>query len=355
MNQLIIKNTKKTYGRVTALNGTSFTVKRGELLAILGPSGCGKSTLLACIAGIETPDSGVIELNGNLLNDPENGLYEPPESRNIGMVFQNYALWPHMTVEKNLAFPLKMHKRNRAFIRQEVNRILELVRLREKGSRYPGQLSGGEQQRVALGRALIMNPDLLLLDEPLSNLDARLREEMQEEIRTIQKALDLTIIHVTHDQTEAMAMSDRIILMNEGQIIQSGSPTRIYGHPESAFAAEFMGVKNILKGRIVENGDSISFCSDKRMKLNIPESAGFPNEQVLCIIRPENISLAKGNGSEGLQKGTIVSRLYKGNHYLYTVKAEDITLKVQTHTSDDFKQDEGIGFKINSCTFIKDS
>jgi iron(III) transport system ATP-binding protein len=250
MAKLILENIIKNYGTVDAVKGISLNVHEGELIGILGPSGCGKSTLLSCIAGIEPIDSGRIVLNGRPLVDKQEKIFIPPEKRRMGFVFQDYALWPHMTVGKNLAYPLKIQRFTQSERENQVNRMIELVRLDGKKNRFPHELSGGERQRVALGRALIMNPDILLLDEPLSNLDARLREEMQLEIRSLQRELRLTVIHVTHDQSEAMAMSDRIILMNKGEIVQKGRPKSLYNNPASSFAARFMGTNNLIEGII---------------------------------------------------------------------------------------------------------
>lgn len=240
MNQLEVYNLNKAYDLNCVVKDCSITVEDKKILTILGPSGSGKSTLLSCIAGIELPKSGVIKLNEKVLFDETLHLNLPPEKRNIGFVFQNYALWPHMTVEKHLIFPLKAKNLGKSLIKEKSEIIISMLRLEDKVNKYPHQLSGGEQQRVALGRALIKEPDLLLLDEPLSNLDALLREKMQIEIRHIQRELGVTTVLVTHDQEEAKKMSDEIAVMNHGIIEQIGSFDELIEKPKTSFIEEFI-------------------------------------------------------------------------------------------------------------------
>lgn len=244
MSQLSIRDLKKTYGTTQILKGVSLEIERGELVSLLGPSGSGKTTILRCIAGLEIPDpdSGAMMLDSARLSG--SGSFVPPESRRLGMVFQNYAVWPHMTVLENIAFPLSIQARRgeipQAEIRTRSLEALQLVKLDALAIRYPHQLSGGQQQRVALARALAMKPRLLLLDEPLSNLDAILREELGAEIRRLQKSLNLTTILVTHDQREALSLSDRIVILNQGRIESQGTPETLYSAPPTEFAAEFL-------------------------------------------------------------------------------------------------------------------
>ncbi len=240
MKKLEIKNLFKYYDKNCVVRDCSITVDDKKILTILGPSGSGKSTLISCIAGIELPQSGVITLNDNVLFDNNSKINLAPEKRNIGFVFQNYALWPHMTIEKHLSFPLKAKKMGKNLIKEKCEIIINMLRLEDKIYKYPHQLSGGEQQRVALGRALIKEPDLLLLDEPLSNLDALLRERMQVEIRHIQKELGVTTILVTHDQEEAKKISDQVAVMNHGIIEQIGSFDSLVDNPQTSFIEEFI-------------------------------------------------------------------------------------------------------------------
>lgn len=240
MSNLEIKNLNKTFGKTVAVKDFSFLLEDKQFLTILGPSGCGKSTLLSCIAGIQMPDNGELYLKNREIFNKERKINLPPEKRNIGFVFQNYALWPHMNVKDHLSFPLKIKKMATNSIEARCGAILSLLRLEGKENRYPHQLSGGEQQRVALGRALIMEPDLLLMDEPLSNLDTILREDMQFEIREIQKKLGLTAVLVTHDQREAYNMSDKVIVMNKGSIEQYDLMNNIIDFPKTKFVSSFI-------------------------------------------------------------------------------------------------------------------
>ena len=247
MGKLDISNIEKHFGRVRAVNDVSFTIDNGELLTVVGPSGCGKTTILRMVAGFILPDRGKITLNGRVLVDTESK--QPPlmpEERDVGMVFQSYAVWPHMNVYDNVAYPLKIRKMNKAEIREKVLATLKTVHLDGYEDRLSHELSGGQQQRVALARSLIMKPDLLLLDEPLSNLDAALREEMRGEIKEIQKTLGITIINVTHDQIEAMTMSDKVAVMNQGDLVQFDSPHNLYEYPSNTFVAKFIGSANII-------------------------------------------------------------------------------------------------------------
>ena len=271
---LSIRNVRKTFGPVTALGGVSFDLRAGEFVSFLGPSGCGKTTLLRIVAGLEEPDGGEVWVGEERLVG--GGTYVLPEHRGFGMVFQSYALWPHMTVFQNLAYPLEVQKRPKDEVRQRVVDVLRSLGLSHHGERRPSQLSGGQQQRVALGRALITRPRVLLLDEPLSNVDARVRQEMRLEIRRVQQDTGIAAIYVTHDQSEALAMSDRIVVMNHGSIEQVGPPEEIYRRPAGAFVAEFMGA-NLLEARVV-GGDAT------RTQVEVP-SLGISLE--LPIAKPE--------------------------------------------------------------------
>ncbi len=358
MSSLFIRGLSKSYGLSPAVSSLDLDIREGELTAILGPSGCGKSTLLSCIAGILKPDSGEITLDGKTLFSSRDGIFVPPEKRNMGVVFQSYALWPHMRVSANLAYPLKVRRLPAAETEKEIRRILAILKLEGKEMRYPGELSGGEQQRVALGRALIMRPDLLLLDEPLSNLDARLRESMQEEIRRLQQKLKLTIIHVTHDQGEAMAMSDRITIMNEGRALQTGSPREIYFSPSCGFVADFVGTNNLVEGKITEADGVDRLTVNDGTSISLPGNTDKNGEGLaLYAIRPEDISLAHEQGSASTggsgTGGTVISRTFRGAHIVYTLRFGSIQLRVQTHTDTIYATGDTVLFSIRKAVRLK--
>ncbi|WP_010478896.1 ABC transporter ATP-binding protein [Thermococcus zilligii] len=284
MVEVRIENLVKTFGETVALRGVNLHIKHGELFTLLGPSGCGKSTTLRAIAGLDYPDSGHIYFGD------EDVTYQHPSKRGAVLVFQNYALWPHMTVFDNVAYGLKLRKVPKEEIEKKVKWALELVKLKGFENRYPTQLSGGQQQRVAIARALVVEPRVLLLDEPLSNLDAKLRLEMRSEIRRIQRELGITVIYVTHDQEEAMAISDRIAVMNVGTVEQVGTPKEIYETPRTEFVASFMGKTNVIPAKVVErNGDKVTveFEGITLDGLSYTEKS----DNVVIVIRPERIKL----------------------------------------------------------------
>ncbi len=250
MIELSVDNLHLTYGDNPVLKGVSMELKRGEVVSLLGPSGSGKTTLLRAVAGLEKPTAGRITIGNNVVYDGSPRSEIPAEERNLGLVFQSYALWPHKTVFDNVAYPLKLRKVASGEIKQRVQSVLEQLGLGHLGNRHPHQLSGGQQQRVAIGRALVYNPPVILLDEPLSNLDAKLREEARVFLRELIIKLGLSALMVTHDQNEAMAISDRILLLNNGVIEQQGTPQEMYGNPATLFAAEFMGSNNRLHGKV---------------------------------------------------------------------------------------------------------
>lgn len=284
MVEVKLEEIVKTFGETVALKGINLHVKDGELFTLLGPSGCGKSTTLRIIAGLDFADSG------HLYFDDDDVTYKSSSERGAVLVFQNYALWPHMTVYDNVAYGLKVKKLPKQEIERKVKWALELVKLEGYEDRYPTQLSGGQQQRVAIARALVVEPKLLLLDEPLSNLDAKLRLEMRSEIRRIQRELGITVIYVTHDQEEAMAISDRVAVMNIGQIEQVGTPKEIYEQPKTEFVAAFMGKTNVIPAEVVEReGDKVT-VEFEGFRLGGLTYTG-ENDKVAVVIRPERISL----------------------------------------------------------------
>jgi len=320
----------KRFGAVTALDGVSFSIEKGEVFTLLGPSGCGKSTTLRIIAGLEDASGGEVKLNSRVIFSAEKRVNLPPEKRNMGMVFQSYAIWPHMTVAENVAYPLKLRRLPRAEIRARVAEALRQVGLEAQADRDAPKLSGGQQQRVALARALVYEPDILLLDEPLSNLDVKLREQMRLEIKMLQERLGLTIIYVTHDQAEALSLSDRIAVMSQGRIEQDGSPDELYNQPRTEFVRDFLGKTVTLPGRIgAVNGSRASVVLDNGAgQLAFTPVAGAPplssGSEVKIAIRPERITLSQvAEGGENRLSGRIETVLYQGDRTECTVRVGD--------------------------------
>lgn len=301
MGELVLERVTKRYGKVRAMDEVSLTVRKGELFTLLGPSGCGKSTTLRVIAGLELPDEGRIYLDG------EDITYKKPNERNVIMMFQNYALWPHMTVYDNIAYGLRLRRLSEAEVSKRVKWALEMLGLEGMEQRYPLQLSGGQQQRVALARAVVLEPKVLLLDEPLSNLDAKLRMRVRDEIVDLQRRLGITVIYVTHDQEEAMSISDRIAIMDKGRVVQVGSPYEIYHKPLSFFVATFMGRSNVLparvEGRVSENVYEVS-AGAMRIYGSSYGRGLSPGEEVIAVMRYESIRRASGE-SINVIEGTV--------------------------------------------------
>ncbi|MGE5537354.1 MAG: ABC transporter ATP-binding protein [Gemmatimonas sp.] len=318
--------------KVAAVQDVSLSVPEGKLLTLLGPSGCGKTTTLRCIAGLERPDQGRIMIGGRTVFDAAHGVFVPPAERGIGMVFQSYAIWPHMSVFENVAFPLRVSRTRRyssAEIGEKVRRALETVRLGGYENRRATQLSGGQQQRLALARGLVGEPRLLLLDEPLSNLDAKLREQMRFELKHLQMTLGLTAVYVTHDQSEALALSDEIAVFNQGRVVQRGSPLDIYRHPNSEFVADFVGSTNFLRGAVrasasvgavgqVETAQGTFACT-----FAAPLAQG---SRTVVSIRPEDIGIAADG--EGV-RGTITAKVFLGEviDYLVSLKGQELRVR----------------------------
>jgi putative spermidine/putrescine transport system ATP-binding protein len=324
---LELRDVRRTYGNVNAVDGVSITLASGEFLSFLGPSGSGKTTTLSMIAGLAEPSSGEILLRGKPLNPL------PPYRRNIGVVFQNYALFPHMSTEKNVAFPLEMRAVPRAEIEQRVARVLALVGLATHGSRLPSQLSGGQQQRVALARAIVFEPPLLLMDEPLGALDKKLREQMQLEIKQLHRNLGISIIYVTHDQEEALTMSNRIAVFNNGRIEQLGTPADLYEHPKTRFVANFIGETNLLPGTVAEVSDGWCQVDCGGLSLRARSSAGVSKGQKVAVaVRPERTLLcARGEvlpAAENRVTGTISESVYLGRSRKYVVAAAGTAVTV---------------------------
>ncbi len=320
MAQVRIEHVYKRFGKVTAVGDFDVTVKDGEFVSILGPSGCGKTTTLRMVAGFERATEGEIYIGDNCVSSSKTGTFVPPEKRGIGMVFQSYAVWPHMNVTENVAYPLKIQKVPKEERLKRVQEALEMVHLGEYAARFPNQLSGGQQQRVALARALVAQPSLLLLDEPLSNLDAKLRESMRFEILALQKKLGITVIYVTHDQAEAMAMSDRVVVMDMGVVQQVGRPHDIYTHPINKMVADFIGLVNFLPGKAT--GGIVTIAGVEGSFANpTPAVQG----EAIIAVRPENIDI---NKESGLVQGTMNHLFYMGDSVDYRVQVGEHLLRV---------------------------
>ena len=302
MASVTIKGVTKSFGKVTVLQEFNQKFEDGEFITLLGPSGCGKTTMLRLIAGFEKPSSGEIYIGDKLVSSENEFL--PPEKRGIGMVFQSYAVWPHMNVFDNIAYPLKIQKIAKNEIEERVSQVLKIVHLEQYKDRFPSELSGGQQQRVALGRALVAQPEILLLDEPLSNLDAKLREEMRYEIKEITKKLKITVIYVTHDQIEAMTMSDRIVLINKGEVQQVAPPQEIYSKPKNMFVANFVGKVDFIKGKVEGN----KILLDNSNGQTLSNTSSFKGDVVVAI-RPENAILS----DDGEITGKVYSKFYLGD------------------------------------------
>lgn len=341
-------NIGKRFGQVEAVRNISLDIYTGEILAIVGPSGCGKTTLLQIMAGLLNPDYGTFAVEDRFLSAAEAGVFVPPEKRGIAMVFQHYALWPHYDVFGNIAYPLRMRRYSRSEQKRIVGELMEVVRLQGLERRYPHELSGGEQQRVALARALALNPHLLLLDESLSNLDANLRREMQEEIRRIQRQFKLTIIHVTHDQQEAMSISDRIAIMNQGNLVQVGAVEEVYRFPRTEFAANFIGSSNMIH-RVEDNPAEMSLWEAARQRL-VAQKGTVPlyNADIIAV-RSEDIKL---NGGTGPLKGKIIAKSYQGSMIDYRLQFKERFLKVQTTAEECYEPGEEVSFTILRSTSV---
>lgn len=326
-NYLVLTNLCKTFGsgntEVTAVDNIDINVRQGELVTLLGPSGCGKTTTLRMIAGFENPS------DGDILIDGESIIATPPNKRPTTMVFQNYALFPHMNVGENIGYGLKILKTKHEIISQRTNDIMRLVGLSGMGKRSPAQLSGGQQQRVSLGRSLIMEPKVLLFDEPLSNLDAKLRVSTRLEIRKLQRRLKITSVYVTHDQEEAMTIADRIVIMNDGKIQQIGSPKEIYAHPANRFVADFIGKANFLDGIVTGKfkTDRIEVeIMGQKIMAPLPAHSFSGGDRVLIVARPESIELSPK--TTGSLTGVIQETVYLGSEMIYEVKLGDTLLNV---------------------------
>jgi iron(III) transport system ATP-binding protein len=333
MSDIQLRKLSKSYAGSehghAAVAELDLTIASGEFVTLLGPSGCGKTTTLRLIAGYLVPDAGEIHVAGRLLSSPRGVV--PPEARGMGMVFQNYAVWPHKTVFENVAFGLLLRDVPKNEVRERVGAVLELVNLTGLDRRYPGELSGGQQQRVALARSLVVEPAVLLLDEPLSNLDAKLRERMRAELKTLQRRTGITFIYVTHDQAEALALSDHIAVMHEGRLQQYGTPREVYCEPANHVVADFMGLVNVLPARLIEIAGPCGLFESGPLRITIPLPAGMHvGDRVDLAVRPETIRIAASSaGLAGAFPAQVEEQTYLGNLNEFVLKAGALRLRVQ--------------------------
>jgi iron(III) transport system ATP-binding protein len=360
---LAVESLTKTFagGDVVAVDGISFEIDPGQVFTLLGPSGCGKTTTLRCIAGLEVPDAGDITLGGRVLFSSSRALDVRANDRGLGLVFQSYAVWPHMNVFKNVAFPLLVAPRRRRLprrkIREQVERVLAVVRLDHLVDRQATDLSGGQQQRLALARALVMEPPLLLLDEPLSNLDARLREEMRLELKRLQRELRVTSLYVTHDQVEALAMSDAIAVMREGRIEQLGTPRGIYERPASRFVADFLGAANLIDGVIEHEADGAYDVATAGGTLRAASRARLPSgTKVTVVARPEHVTIEPGAPAARNARwpGTIVASAFLGDAVDYVIDVGGLEIRARGQAAPLIAQGESVAIRIDeeACSLI---
>ena len=348
MSKLALRGVTRRYGAFTAVDSFTMALNEGEFVSLLGPSGCGKTTTLRMIAGFLAPTEGTIEMDGEVISSPSSSL--PPEKRGMSMIFQSYAIWPNMTVGENVAFGLAVRKRPRAEIQERVGRILDVVRMKHLAERYPQELSGGQQQRVALARAIVVQPAVLLLDEPLSNLDANLREEMRYEIRRLHDEFRITTVYVTHDQAEAMVTSDRIAVMNQGRVEQVDAPRALYARPRTRFVAGFIGRTNFLEGEA--RGAELVFDG---FAIRAARFAAPPPARgvVAFSLRPQSIPLharppATADGV-AIVAGRVVQRAYLGEHWDYAVRPQGsaLILRVSARPHEVFEMDAPVWLELD--------
>jgi iron(III) transport system ATP-binding protein len=343
----------KLFGADRAVDDVSFSVPKGKFLTLLGPSGCGKTTTLMSIAGLHAIDAGQIRVGGMLYTAPAEGIFMPPEKRDIGMVFQSYAIWPHMTVAENVAYPLEIRKVERVEIDARVADVLKLVGLDQMADKLATQLSGGQQQRAALARAIVSRPRLLLFDEPLSNLDLKLREQMRVELKRIQHEVGITSIYVTHDQSEALVMSDDIIVMSKGRIQQKGGPREIYARPVNAYVSNFIGIANLLKGRVITvtapgRGEVEIAVGGRTARLSCLLGDGMAaGAEAVISVRPENVAATRQNGGGPSLEGEVIQAIFLGNSVDCRVRWGEFEWKVMAHPRTGLKAGEKVYLRLD--------
>lgn len=339
------------YNQVTAVNGISFAAAPGEFITLLGPSGCGKTTVLRAIAGLERPAAGEIWVGDRLVFSATRRVNLPPERRNVSMVFQSYAIWPHLSVFENVAYPLRVRRLSEKEVKERVSWALELVGLADLARRNATQLSGGQQQRVALARAIVYSPGALLLDEPLSNLDARMRAQVRVEIRELQQKLKITTVYVTHDQEEALAISDRVVVINAGAIEQIGTPAEIYDRPRNSFVANFVGSANLLEGRFAPELSRNGLTALKTTGGLVVYAAGSAADRFdgLVAVRPTYVTLSPTHPGGGVNvwQGRVVRRLFAGDFVEYFVRVGEVELNVKRPPGERFSEGEEIFVSVD--------
>jgi iron(III) transport system ATP-binding protein len=351
MSKLVLKNVARRYGAVDAVADFSLELAKGEFVSLLGPSGCGKTTTLRMIAGFMPPSAGSIEMDGQPISTSSNVV--PPERRRMSMIFQSYAIWPNMTVGENVGFGLQVRKVPRSEIERRVQKILDVVQLGSLKDRYPAELSGGQQQRVALARAIVVEPEVLLLDEPLSNLDANLREEMRFEIRRLHDEFKITTVYVTHDQSEAMVTSDRIVVMNKGRVEQVDAPQALYARPRSRFVAGFIGRTNFLEGS--RQGNDVRFDGFSAPAAALEGADGLA--QALYSLRPQSILLVERspNGPGLAVEAEVTGRSYLGEYWDYQVRplGGSKPLRVSTGPNTVFALGKRLWLEIDPAAMVR--
>ena len=349
MSKLVLKNVSRKFGDTTAVHDFNLNLAEGELVSLLGPSGCGKTTTLRMIAGFMAPTEGTIELDGQVISSPTSCL--PPEKRQMSMIFQSYAIWPNMTVAENVGYGLKVRKVDASESRRRVDEILEVVQMGALRDRYPAELSGGQQQRVALARSIVVKPAVLLLDEPLSNLDANLREEMRFEIRRLHDEFRMTMVYVTHDQAEAMVTSDRIAVMNKGRVEQIDAPYALYARPKTRFVAAFIGRTNILEGR--RSASVVDFGGFSLPAGELGDGGTLP-EQLVISVRPQSVSLSALRPAECSARccveGRVLRRAYLGESWDYHVSLAGAVepLRVSARPNEVFEVGQNVFAQIDT-------
>lgn len=348
-----ITELRKRFGEVRAVDDIGFTIEENEFFSLLGPSGCGKTTTLRCVAGLESADSGTIRIGNQIVFDRARRIDLPPNYRDIGMVFQSYAIWPHMNVAQNVAYPLEIRNVDRKEIDDRVADVLKLVGLSDMADKLATQLSGGQQQRASLARAIVSQPRLLLFDEPLSNLDLKLREQMRVELKRIQNEVGITSIYVTHDQAEALVMSDEIIVMSKGKIEQRGGPHEIYSRPVNGYVSNFIGVANLLNGKVLkkvdgDRGEVEIEQGGRHVQLPCRLGPGVgESSEVLVSVRPENVHAVRDNENGALMEGEILHAIFLGNYVDCRVRWGDFEWKVVAHPRDGFKEGEKVYLRLD--------
>jgi ABC-type sugar transport system ATPase subunit len=350
MSKISLKGITKKYGKVIAVDNIDLDVLTGEFLTLLGPSGCGKTTTLRMIAGLEEPSAGELSSEGDILFSREKGIYIPPEMRNLGFMFQSYALWPHMNVTKNITLGLESKKISSFEIKSRVDDVLDKVQLGGYEGRFPSELSGGQQQRVALARMIAAKSDIFLMDEPLSNLDAMLRVDMRSELKHLHNELKSTTVYVTHDQVEALTLSDRIVVMNNGEIMQCDTPEVIYKKPANLFVAKFVGSPaiNLMKGKVIREGN-VFFFMNKDIKLELSGlTHPFPEKEITAAVRAEDITVAKQSGVSGGQHFNVYSVLPAGSETIVKFRRGEMDLAVKLSGFASIKMDENLELEIDT-------